>query len=132
MPLGQSDYPLLEVIWTILLFFVFIMWIWLVFRIIVDIFRRDDISGWLKAGWTAFIIFLPLLGVLVYVIAQGGDMAKRDMAQIQAQQQSFDNYVQSVAGSGGAVAEIEKAKQLLDSGAISQDEFDALKKKALS
>ena len=75
---------------------------------------------------------MPLLGVLVYVIAQGGDMAKRDMAQMQAQQQSFDNYVQDVAGSGGASAEIEKAKQLRDGGAISQEEFDALKKRALS
>lgn len=134
MPLAQSDYPLLEVIWTILLFFVFIMWIFLVFRIIIDIFRREDIGGWLKAAWTAFIIFMPLLGVLVYVIAQGGDMARRDMAQAQAQQASFDEYVKSVSasGSGGAAAEIERAKQLLDSGAISQDEFDSLKAKALS
>ncbi len=131
MPLG-AEYPLLEVIWTMLLFFVFVMWIFLVFRIIFDVFRRQDISGWGKAGWTVLIIFLPILGVLIYLIAQGGNMADRDVSAAQAQQAEFDDYVQSVAGSGGATDEIERAKQLLDTGAITQAEFDSLKAKALA
>ena len=131
MPLG-AEYPLLEVIWTMLLFFVFVMWIFLVFRIIFDVFRRKDISGLGKAGWTVLIIFLPILGVLIYLIAQGGNMAERDVSAAQDQQAEFDDYVQSVAGSGGATGEIERAKQLLDSGAITQAEFDSIKAKALA
>ena len=132
MPVA-AEYPLLEIMWTMLLFFVFVMWIFLLFRIIVDVFRRNDISGWLKAGWTLFIIVLPLLGVLVYLIAQGGGMTERDMGQVRAQQAQMDDYVRSVSGgAGGAAAEIESAKGLLDSGAITQDEFAAIKAKALS
>lgn len=132
MPVA-AEYPLLEIMWTMLLFFVFVMWIFLLFRIIVDVFRRNDISGWLKAGWTLFIIVLPLLGVLVYLIAQGGGMTERDMGQVRAQQAQMDDYVRSVSGgAGGAAAEIESAKGLLDSGAITQDEFAAIKAEALS
>ena len=131
MPVA-ADYPLLEIMWTMLLFFVFVMWIFLLFKIIVDVFRRNDISGWLKAGWTIFIIVLPLLGVLVYLIAQGGGMSERDMNQVRAQQSQMDDYIRSVSGgAGGAAAEIESAKGLLDSGAITQDEFAAIKAKAL-
>jgi hypothetical protein len=132
MPVA-ADYPLLEIMWTMLLFFVFVMWIFLLFRIIVDVFRRNDISGWLKAGWTLFIIVLPLLGVLVYLIAQGTGMTERDMSQVKAQQSQMDDYVRSVSGgAGGAAAEIESAKGLLDSGAVTQDEFAAIKAKALA
>lgn len=127
-----ADYPLLEVVWTMLMFFVFVMWIFLVFRIIFDVFRREDISGWGKAGWTVLIVFLPLLGVLIYLIAQGGSMAQRDVSQARAQQDQLDEYVRSVASEGGATAEIERAKRLLDNGTITQEEFDALKAKALS
>lgn len=127
-----ADYPLLEVIWTMLLFFLFILWIFLLIRILIDVFRRHDISGWGKAAWTIFIIILPFLGVLVYLIAQGDKMMGRDVEQAQAQQAQFDEYVQSVAGSGGAADEIAKAKQLLDSGAITQEEFDSIKAKALA
>lgn len=130
MPLA-ADYPLLEIIWTMLLFFLFFLWIFLVIRILIDVFRRDDISGWGKAGWSIFIIILPFLGVLVYVIAQGDKMAERDVQQAQAQQEQFDDYVKSVSGSGGAADEIAKAKELLDSGAISQEEFDSIKSRAL-
>jgi len=132
MPVA-ADYPLLEIMWTMLLFFVFVMWIFLLFRIIVDVFRRNDISGWLKAGWTLFIIVLPLLGVLVYLIAQGTGMTERDMSQVKAQQSQMDDYVRSVSGgASGAAAEIESAKGLLDSGAVTQDEFAAIKAKALA
>lgn len=132
-----AEYPLLEVMWTMLLFFVFIMWIFLVFRIIFDVFRRHDISGWGKAGWTALVVFLPFLGVLIYLIAHGGDMgekrgAERDMRQVRQAQQADLDYVRPVAGSGGATAEIERAKKLLDNGDITQDEFNSLKAKALA
>ena len=131
MPLG-ADYPLLEVVWTMLLFFVFVMWITLVFRVIIDVFRRRDASGWAKAGWTLLILFVPFLGVFVYLIAHGGNMAERDIQQARAQQAYADDYVRSVAGTGGAAAEIERAKGLLESGSITQEEFAALKAKALA
>jgi hypothetical protein len=100
--------------------------------VLVDVFRRHDLSGWSKAGWTLFMIVLPFLGVLVYLIAHGKEMGQRDVEQAQASQAQFDQYVKSVAGSNGATAEIERAKGLLDSGAITQAEYDALKTKALA
>ncbi len=115
-----------------LLFFLFFLWIFLVIRILIDVFRRDDISGWGKAAWTIFIIILPFLGVLVYVIAQGDKMAERDVQQAQEQQEQFDEYVKSVSQSGGTADEIAKAKELLDSGAITQEEFDSIKSRALA
>ena len=130
--LVAADYPFLDLMWTMLVFFVWIAWIMLLFHILGDIFRRRDASGFTKTLWVIFVIVVPFLGVLVYVIANGSGMAERNMRQAQAQQEQFDTYVQSVAGSGGAAAEIEKAKGLLDSGAISQAEFDAIKAKALS
>jgi Short C-terminal domain/Phospholipase_D-nuclease N-terminal len=109
-----------------------VIWIWLLITILIDVFRRHDISGWAKAGWTLFVIFLPLLGVLIYLITQSRGMAERGLREQQGSQAQFEDYVTSVAGSGGgAVAEIEKAKQLLDSGAITQAEFEAIKAKAL-
>jgi predicted PurR-regulated permease PerM len=128
-----ADYPFLDFFWSMLLVFLWIAWIFLVVRILVDIFRRRDLSGWGKAGWTIFIVFLPFLGVLVYVIAQGGHMAERDVEEARARQSEFDDYVrQAAGGGGGATAEIAKAKELLDSGAITQAEFDAIKQKALA
>jgi hypothetical protein len=100
--------------------------------ILTDVFRRRDIGGWAKAGWCVLLIVVPFLGALIYLIAQHDGMAERSAQQAQAQQQQFDTYVKSVAADGGAAAEIEKAKGLLDSGAISQAEFDALKAKALA
>jgi len=94
-----------------------------------------DTSGWAKAAWVVFLIIFPFLGVFVYIISQNHHMMERDAAQAQARQQQFDDYVQSRAaagGGGGVAAEIEKAKALLDSGAITQAEFDALKAKALA
>ena len=130
-----SDYPFLDVFWSILIFFLWVAWFMLLFRVFADIFRRHDIGGGTKTLWIIFTIVAPFLGVFVYIISQNNKMMERDMAVAQARQQEFDSYVQSraaAAGGGGAAAEIEKAKQLLDSGAISQAEFDSLKAKALS
>jgi predicted PurR-regulated permease PerM len=125
-----SDYPFFDVFWTIVIFFVWVAWLMILFRIIVDIFRRHDISGWGKAAWLIFVVVLPFLGVLVYLIANGEEMGKRDAENAQAARSEFDDYVKSV--SGGAATEIDKGKQLLDSGAITQAEFDAIKAKALA
>jgi hypothetical protein len=126
------DYPFLEVLWTMIVFFGLFLWIWLLITVFADIFRRDDIGGGTKTLWVVFVIVIPLLGVLIYMLAEGRGMAERSAKQAQASQSQFDDYVKSVAGSGGAAAEIEKAKGLLDSGAITQAEFDALKAKALA
>ena len=127
-----ADYPFLDVFWTIVIFFVWVAWLMILFRILGDIFRRQDTSGWGKAGWIVFVIVLPFLGVLIYLIAHGDEMVKRDVEQSSAARAEFDDYVKSVSGPGGPAAEIEKAKQLLDSGAISQAEFDAIKAKAIA
>jgi putative oligomerization/nucleic acid binding protein/phospholipase D-like protein len=125
-----ADYPFLDVLWTMFIFFLFIIWIWILITVFVDIFRRRDIGGGAKALWIVFVIVLPYLGVLIYLIANHDGMADRNVKQMQAQQEATDAYIKSVAG--GSAAEIEKAKGLLDSGAITQAEFDALKQKALA
>jgi hypothetical protein len=127
-----ADYPFLDIFWTMFIFFLFVIWIWILITVFADIFRRRDIGGGTKALWIIFVIVLPYLGVLVYLIANHDGMAERNIAHMQKQQQQQDAYIQSVAGSGGAAAEIEKAKGLLDSGAITQAEFDAIKQKALA
>jgi hypothetical protein len=127
-----ADYPFLDVFWTMLVFFVWVAWFMLLFRVIGDIFRRHDVSGFVKVLWLIFVIVVPFLGVFIYLIANNKGMTERSISRAQAQQQQFDAYVQSAAGSGGAATEIDKAKQLLDSGAITQSEFDALKQKALA
>ena len=125
-----ADYPFLDILWTMFLFFLFIIWIWILITIFADIFRRRDVGGGTKALWIIFVILLPYLGVLVYLIANHDGMAERNIKQAQAQQAQMDEYVRSVAGSSGAAAEIEKAKGLLDSGALTQAEFDPIKTKA--
>jgi len=128
-----SQYPFADAMWTMLIFFVWILWFWLLFTVFVDIFRRHDISGWGKTGWIIFCILLPFLGVFVYLISQGHGIAERNAERAQAQKAQFDDYVRSAAGSGGGAAgEIETAKGLLDSGAITQAEFDSIKAKALA
>jgi hypothetical protein len=127
-----ADYPFLDVFWTILIFFCWVIWIWMVIAIFADLFGRHDVSGWGKAAWSVFIIVLPFLGVLIYLIANSTGMAERRQQQSQAAQADFDDYVKTVASPGGSAAEIEKAKGLLDSGTITQAEFDALKAKALA
>jgi hypothetical protein len=128
-----ADYPFLNILWTMIIFFAWVIWIWMMIAILTDVFRRRDLSGWGKAGWTVFLIVLPFVGALSYLIANHEGMADRNVKQTQLAQAEFDDYVKSVAkNGGGAAAEIEKAKGLLDSGAIDQSEFDALKAKALA
>jgi hypothetical protein len=128
-----ADYPFLNILWTMIIFFAWVIWIWMMIAILTDVFRRRDLGGWGKAGWVVFLIVLPFLGVLVYLIANHEGMAERNVKQSQAAQADFDSYVKTVAkNGGGAASEIEKAKNLLDSGAIDQAEFEALKTKALA
>ena len=127
-----ADYPFLDVLWTMLIFFAWIIWFWLLITVFADIFRRHDTSGFAKVLWIIFVIVLPFLGVFIYLIANHDGMTERSTRQAQAQQAQMDDYVRTVAGSGGAAAEIERAKGLLDSGAITQAEFDAIKAKALA
>ena len=131
MPIA-ADYPFLDVFWTMIIFFAWVAWIWILILILSDVFRRRDTSGWGKAAWVVFLIVLPFLGVLVYLIANHDGMAERNAEQAKAQRAQMDDYVRSVATEGGPAAEIDKAKQLLDSGAITQPEFEALKAKALA
>jgi phospholipase D-like protein/putative oligomerization/nucleic acid binding protein len=128
--LAASNYPFLDVMWTMLVFFAWVIWFWLLITVLMDVFRRHDASGWAKAGWVIFVIILPFLGVLIYLIVESKGMAERNMAAAQTAQAQTDDYIRSVAGSDPAT-QIAQAKELLDSGAISASEYDALKQKAL-
>jgi hypothetical protein len=125
-----ADYPFLDVFWSMIIFFFWVIWIWIVIQILIDVFRRHDIGGFAKALWVIFVVILPWLGVLIYLIAEHDGMRERSVKQAQAQRDAFDDYVRDAAG--GSADEIAKAMELLDSGAINQQEFDALKAKALS
>ena len=127
-----ADYPLLNLLWTMLIFFAFVIWLWLLFTVVVDLFRRDDTSGWGKALWLLALIVLPYLGVFVYLITQHKGMTERSVAQAKAAESQFADYVKSVAPTSDPAAQIAKGKELLDSGAITQAEFDELKRKALA
>lgn len=127
-----ADYPFLDIVGTMLIFFAWVIWFWILIRVLMDVFRRHDLSGWGKAGWTFLMIVVPFLGVLVYLIAHGQDMGKRDIEQARAAQAQFDDYVKSVAASDGGATQIAEAKRLLDSGAITQAEYESLKAKALA
>lgn len=128
-----AEYPFLDVLWTMFVIFAWLIWFWLLITVFADIFRRHDIGGGKKTLWIIFVIVLPFLGVFIYLISQSTAMAERNEKQVRVQQSQMDEYVKSVARTGGgAAAEIEKAKLLLDSGAISQAEYDAIKAKALS
>ena len=131
MPIA-ADYPFLNILWSMIIFFIWVAWIWMMILILSDVFRRRDLSGWGKAGWTIFVIVLPFLGVLIYLIAQSDGMAQRRAEDSHGQRAQMDDYVRSVAGNGGPAGEIDKAKQLLDSGAITQTEYEAIKAKALA
>ena len=124
--------PVLDFIWTMFLFFLLILWIWLVITVFIDIFRNHEMNGWAKAGWTIFIIIVPWLGVLVYLIVHGGDMQRRridEAAQVQAAQ---NDYIRNVASSGSAADELEKLKNLHDQGVLTDDEYAAQKAKVLA
>jgi len=130
MPIAAADFPFLEFLWAMIVFFAWVAWIWIVITCFVDLFRRDDVGGWGKAFWVVFIIVLPFLGVLVYLIAQHDGMRERTRKQAQEQQAAFDSYVKQTAG--GSATEIAKAKELLDAGTITDEEFSAIKAKALA
>ncbi len=133
----MDNYPLLNLFWTMLEFFLWILWFFLLFKIITDIFRSHDMGGWGKAGWTVFVILLPLIGVLVYLIARGGSMGERDLEQAQRADAAFKAYIKDAAGpSGGAsggshVDELAKLADLKNSGAITEAEFQKAKDKLL-
>ena len=130
MLIAEADFPFLEFLWAMIVFFAWIAWIWIAITCFIDIFRRHDIGGWHKAAWVVFIIVIPFLGVLVYLIAQHDAMRERSIEQAKSQQAAMDQYVRDTAG--GSATEIAKAKELLDAGTITQAEFDAIKAKALS
>jgi hypothetical protein len=128
-----SSYPFLQVLWSILIFFAWVIFIWIAITALIDIFRRRDLSGWAKAAWTVFIVLIPWIGVLVYLIVNHDGMTERRYKDAANQQAQFDQYVRTTAGTGGGAAgEIERAKKLLDDGAITPAEFEAIKAKALA
>jgi Short C-terminal domain len=124
--LAVTEYPFLEIFWTILIFFSFFIWIWLLFVVFADIFRRSDIGGWGKTGWIIFVIILP------YLVAEHKGMTERTIAQQNEAKASMDEYVRETAGGSDPTQQIAKASELLKSGAITQAEFDAIKAKALA
>jgi Short C-terminal domain/Phospholipase_D-nuclease N-terminal len=126
-----ADYPFLDVMWTLIVVFAWVIWFWILITILADVFRRRDIGGGRKTLWVIFLIFVPFLGVLVYLLVNHDEMAARREKDVQTSQAQFDDYVRSVSG-GGSATEIAKAKELLDSGAISPAEFEAIKAKALA
>ena len=127
-----ASYPFLNVLWDILIFFAWVIFIWIAITVLIDVFRRHDISGWGKAAWVVFVVILPWIGVLTYLIVNHTGMAERRAQDTKVAQAQFDQYVRQAAGTGGPASEIQKAKELLDSGAITQQEFDAIKTKALA
>ncbi|MEU3607139.1 SHOCT domain-containing protein [Streptomyces sp. NPDC035033] len=135
----MDDYPLLNVFWTMLWFFLWIMWLFLLFKVITDIFRDHELSGWGKAGWLIFCILLPYLGVLVYVIARGKSMGERDVKQAKEAEERFQDYIRKTAGAQGAgggapsaTEELARLAELRDRGAISDAEFQQAKTKVLA
>jgi Phospholipase_D-nuclease N-terminal/Short C-terminal domain len=128
--LVAADYPFLEVLWTLIVFFAWVAWFWLLISIAIDVFRRHDIGGGKKTLWLLFMLFVPFIGVLSYLIVNNDGIMQRRVEEAQAQQSQFEDYVRSA--SGGAAAEIEKANKLRDSGAITQEEYDTIKAKALA
>ncbi len=131
MVLGNS-YPFLDVMWTMLVFFAWVIWFWLLITVFADVFRRHDIGGGMKVLWVILVIIIPYFGVFIYLIAEHKGMADRNMERAQAAQSQMDDYVKSVAATSDPAEQIAKAKQLLDSGSITQAEFDQLKQKALA
>lgn len=127
-----ADFTFIDFFWSMLVFSLWVMWLWLLFTIWTDIFRRHDVSGLAKAGWLVFTILLPFVGVLVYLMSQGAGMTERGMGRSRRQREEYAEYVRETAGPGGAAAEIERGQQLLERGVITQAEFDVLKTNALA
>ena len=133
MPLASSySYPLLGAFWTILEIFLWVLWIWVLIYVFIDIFRSHDLSGWAKALWFIFVLFIPLIGVLVYLIARGGSMQERARQQAQQQDQEFRRYVQDAAGDQSPAEQLTKLAELRDRGVITPEEFEREKAKVLA
>ena len=130
--LAATSYPILDLFWTMLMIFVFIIWIFILFQVIIDIFRSHDLHGFAKAVWLIFIILLPFLGVLLYLIFRGHKMQEHQFQAAQAQKQQFDDYVKQTAGGGSTADELAKLADLKAKGAISDADYDAAKAKILS
>lgn len=129
----MSDYPLMDAVWTMTIFFAWVIWFWLAIMMFSDIFRRRDLSGWAKACWVVLVVVLPYIGVLIYLIFQGRSMGERARAENATARKQLDEHIRSVAGAnGGPADEIAAAKRLLDSGDITSQEYELLKQKALS
>jgi cbb3-type cytochrome oxidase subunit 3 len=133
-PMLATDYPLLDFFLTMLYFFLFIIWIWLLIMVFMDIFRSHDMGGFAKAIWVIFIIILPFLGVLVYLIARGGKMHERQAAEAARQQKAFDQYVKETAGTQGAdtASQLSQLSDLKTKGVLTDAEFEAQKAKILA
>jgi Phospholipase_D-nuclease N-terminal len=127
-----ADYPLLDIVLTMLVFFAWVIWFWILIVVLSDVFRRPDLSGWGKAGWTLFAIVLPFLGVLSYLVAHGDEMAERRARDIEARPSRVDDPTRKAATANGPATEIANARHLLEIGAIDEDEFSQLKRKALA
>jgi uncharacterized membrane protein len=127
------DYPILGAFWTMLLVFLWVMWFFLLFRVIVDIFRDDDLSGWAKAGWLVLVLVLPYVGVFVYILARGGSMGSRERHEARARQEEMNSYIREAAGEGGRseVEELAKLSEIKARGDISDEEFQRAKEKIL-
>ena len=133
MPLASSySYPLLGAFWTILEVFLWVLWIWVLIYVFIDIFRSRDLSGWAKALWFLFVLFIPLIGVLVYLIARGGKMHERAMQDARRQDREFREYVQDAAGSQTPADQLAKLADLRDRGVISAEEFEREKARVLA
>ena len=134
MPLSASSgYPVLDVFWTMFEIFAFVVWFWLLFVVLMDVFRSSDLSGWGKAGWTIFVLFLPLVGVLTYLIIRGRSMHQRTAQQAAQQDEAFRSYVQEAAGSpGNSADQIAKLADLRQRGVLSSEEFEQEKTKVLA
>ena len=129
---SSSGYPALNVFWTIIEIFLWVLWFWILIMIFIDIFRSSDLSGWGKALWFLFVLFIPLIGVLVYLIVRGHSMQERSVRQAQQQDQQFREYVQQAAGTPSTADELSKLASLRDQGVISAEEFEREKSKLLS
>ena len=133
MSLASSySYPLLGAFWTILEIFLWVLWIWILIYVFIDIFRSHDLSGWAKALWFLFVLFIPLIGVLVYLIARGGKMQERAVRDSRERDQQFRSYVQDAAGSQTTADQLTKLADLRDRGVITADEFEREKAKILA
>jgi len=128
------DYPLLGLFWTILWFFIWVAWLLILFKVIFDIFRSHDLGGWGKALWAIFVVIIPWLGVLIYLIARGRSMSERDLARAQEQEQSFRDYVQKTTASSGpsSAEELSKLAELKAQGVLTDAEFEQQKAKLLA